>query len=219
MEAIDKIRKGNTIAVFIPVLTGGEPVSLVGRNISVVCRNQRGGTQAIDDVDIDADVPNVIKFTVEGLKQDMCGKYRVIVAENANRSGQVLFDKVAFELVDSSDREDYGGGLARRVVQLSAGNLYIGGKDGTGIASMEQVTTSVVSGGQNVWRATLTDGSTCDFVVRNGQQGEPGRTPVKGTDYFTPEEIAAIEAKVVEDIEISGGVEWATSEEVDEICV
>ncbi len=207
MEAIDKIRKGNTIAVFIPVLTGGEPVSLVGRNISVVCRNQRGGTQAIDDVAIDADVPNVIKFT------------RVIVAENANRSGQVLFDKVAFELVDSSDREDYGGGLTRRVVQLSAGNLYIGGKDGTGIASMEQVATSVVSGGQNVWRATLTDGSTFDFVVRNGAQGEPGRTPVKGTDYFTPEEIAAIEAQVIEDIEISGGVEWATYADVDEICV
>ena len=84
---------------------------------------------------------------------------------------------------------------------------------------MSQVTTSVVSGGTNVWRATLTDGSTFDFVVRNGAQGEPGRTPIKGTDYFTPEEIAAIEAKVIEDIEISGGVEWATSEEVDEICV
>ena len=105
------------------------------------------------------------------------------------------------------------------MVQLSAGNLYIGGKDGTGIASMSQVTTSVVSGGSNVWRATLTDGSTFDFVVRNGAQGEAGRTPVKGTDYFTPEEIAAIEAQVIEEIEIGGGIDWATDADVDEICV
>lgn len=74
MEAIDKIRIGNTIAVYIPVLTGDEPVSLVGRNISVKCLNQRQGTQAITDVGIDADVPNVIKFVIEGTALDMCGK-------------------------------------------------------------------------------------------------------------------------------------------------
>ena len=219
MEAIDKIRIGNTIEVFLPVLTNGEETSLVGRNISVKLFTPRGGSQKIEDVCIDADVTNVVKFCVEGTAQQYTGKYRAVVYENANRASQALFDKVAFELVPESAMEDYGGGLARRVVQLSAGNLYIGGKDGTGIASMEQVTTSVVSGGQNVWRATLTDGSTFDFVVRNGQQGEPGRTPVKGTDYFTAEEIAEIEAQVIEDIEISGGVEWATDADVDEICV
>ena len=45
------------------------------------------------------------------------------------------------------------------------------GADGRGIASMTQVTRSNVSGGENVWRATFTDGATADLIVLNGEQG------------------------------------------------
>lgn len=50
----------------------------------------------------------------------------------------------------------------------------IQGEEGVGVSSIVQVSSSPDSGGQNVWRATLTNGSTYDFIVLNGQQGEQG---------------------------------------------
>lgn len=55
-----------------------------------------------------------------------------------------------------------------------------GGAAGVGIAKLEQTTISTDDGGVNIWTATLTDGSTYQYQVRNGQrgsvgpQGEPG---------------------------------------------
>ena len=94
---------------------------------------------------------------------------------------------------------------------IQSGGVGAGG----GISKIEQTTTSVEDGGINVWTATLTDGSTYQFEVRNGRrgadgapgekgekgdtgeqgpQGETGQvgadgyTPLKGTDYFTEED-------------------------------
>lgn len=65
-----------------------------------------------------------------------------------------------------------------------------GAIQGIGIQRMEQVTTSTESGGLNVWRATLTDGSAFDFEVRNGPEGPPGRA-FEYSD-FTAEQLAAL---------------------------
>lgn len=51
---------------------------------------------------------------------------------------------------------------------------------GGGISKIEQTTTSVEDGGINVWTATLTDGSTYQFEVRNGQRGADGAPGEKG---------------------------------------
>ena len=45
------------------------------------------------------------------------------------------------------------------------------GADGRGISSLTQQTRSNVSGGENVWRATFSDGATADLIVLNGEQG------------------------------------------------
>lgn len=45
---------------------------------------------------------------------------------------------------------------------------------GIGIESLEQTTISTDDSGINIWTATLTDGSTYQFEVRNGQRGEKG---------------------------------------------
>ena len=45
------------------------------------------------------------------------------------------------------------------------------GADGRGISSMSQVQRSNTSEGENIWRATFTDGSTADLIVLNGAQG------------------------------------------------
>ena len=84
----------------------------------------------------------------------------------------------------------------------------INGADGIGIQSVEQTTTSTVDGGINVITVTKTDGTSSMFTVRNGSKGstgatgatgadgaagEDGYTPVRGTDYWTADDIAAIQ--------------------------
>lgn len=45
------------------------------------------------------------------------------------------------------------------------------GADGRGIASLQQIQQSNVSEGENIWRATFSDGATADLIVLNGAQG------------------------------------------------
>lgn len=74
--------------------------------------------------------------------------------------------------------------------------------DVKGITSIEQTTTSTADGGSNVITATLSDGTTSAFTIRNGNKGTDGKngkdgySPVRGTDYWTAEDIATIKAYV-----------------------
>ena len=72
--------------------------------------------------------------------------------------------------------------------------------DGVGIKSVRQTTTSTEDGGTNVITVTLTDGTTSTFNVKNGSKGS---TPVRGTDYWTEDDIATIKSYV--DDAILGG--------------
>lgn len=85
------------------------------------------------------------------------------------------------------------------------------GADGTGIQSVEQTTTSTEDGGANIITVTKTDGTSSTFTVRNGSKGstgatgatgatgtagEDGYTPVRGTDYWTADDIATIQSYI-----------------------
>ena len=83
----------------------------------------------------------------------------------------------------------------------------INGADGIGIQSVEQTVTSTEDGGTNVITVTKTDGTSSMFTVRNGSKGSTGATsaagkdgytPVKGTDYWTSDDIATIQSYVDE---------------------
>lgn len=70
---------------------------------------------------------------------------------------------------------------------------------GIGIESLEQTMISTDDSGINIWTATLTDGSTYQFEVRNGQRGEKGlqgATGEKGDPFtyadFTAEQLAEL---------------------------
>ena len=79
---------------------------------------------------------------------------------------------------------------------LSSGTTIPSGgssNDGVGIQSVEQTTTSTSDGGTNVITITLTDGRTSTFNVKNGSAG---KTPVRGTDYWTDTDKAEIKAYV-----------------------
>ena len=92
------------------------------------------------------------------------------------------------------------------------------GKDGVGISTIKQTTTSEADGGSNVFAVTLTNGQTATFTVKNGskgsqgnpgkdgspgadgEDGEDGYTPVRGTDYWTDADKAEIKSYVDESI-------------------
>jgi len=82
----------------------------------------------------------------------------------------------------------------------SAGKDGSNGSDGVGVSSVKQTTTSTADGGNNVVTVTLTDGTTSTFTVKNGSKGSTGtagKTPVKGTDYWTAEDQEAIVQQVI----------------------
>ena len=54
------------------------------------------------------------------------------------------------------------------------------GEDGVGIAKLEQIATSAADGGVSIWEATLTNGETYQFQVRNGSKGSPGTGGTSG---------------------------------------
>ncbi len=83
----------------------------------------------------------------------------------------------------------------------------INGADGIGIQSVEQTSTSTEDGGSNIITVTKTDGTSSTFTVKNGSKGstgktgaagEDGYTPVRGTDYWTADDIAAIQSYIDE---------------------
>ena len=67
------------------------------------------------------------------------------------------------------------------------------GEQGVSVASIVQVSESSESEGLNVWRATLTDGSTFDFVVRNGHKGEQGEKGEQGNGLIILGTYASLE--------------------------
>ena len=69
----------------------------------------------------------------------------------------------------------------------------IKGEQGVSVASIVQVSESSESEGLNVWRATLTDGSTFDFVVRNGHKGEQGEKGEQGNGLIILGTYASLE--------------------------
>ena len=82
--------------------------------------------------------------------------------------------------------------------------------NGQGVVGIKSVVQTVISnsdGGTNVITVTKTDGTSSTFTVKNGSKGSTGATgaagkdgytPVKGTDYWTADDIAAIQSYIDE---------------------
>lgn len=84
------------------------------------------------------------------------------------------------------------------------------GKDGVGIASISQSVTSTEDDGINVITVFTDDDKAYNFEIKNGSKGSSGangKTPVKGTDYFTPVEKEEMVNQTKEAlVDIYGGV-------------
>ena len=102
------------------------------------------------------------------------------------------------------------GGKANPEPVNIKGSQGADGADGIGIQSVDQTVTSTEDGGTNIITVTKTDGTSSTFTVRNGSKGSTGATgargatgaagytPVRGTDYWTADDIATIQSYIDE---------------------
>lgn len=89
------------------------------------------------------------------------------------------------------------------------------GKDGRGIVSVTRTDGTGAAGTIDTYTIEYTDGTTTTFTVYNGkdgadglpgqdgQPGQDGKTPEKGVDYFTDEEIAEVAQQAAQMVSIS----------------
>lgn len=66
----------------------------------------------------------------------------------------------------------------------TSGGGSTSGKDGVGIQSVEQTTTSTEDGGTNIVTVTKTDGTSSTFQVKNGSKGSPGQAGTNGKSAY-----------------------------------
>lgn len=114
-----KIRQGNTIIIRWNIKTNGEDVSLEGRDLRLYAQS---GFYRLEVKNWVAEGCELI-FKIEGRQLNRCGRYDVILVENAGNSNQAATDECgAFEVVakscmaGGSDEE----GLAIEHVSLSS---------------------------------------------------------------------------------------------------
>lgn len=70
--------------------------------------------------------------------------------------------------------------LFQKIASLEKNGVGKPGKDGVGIESVDQTTTSTTDGGINIVTVKKTDGSSSTFEVRNGSKGSKGDTGATG---------------------------------------
>ena len=125
------------------------------------------------------------------------------ITVDGQSTGMALFFLSAQKLLDSTPLYNiwmYEDGTAR-ILPVEG----INGADGVGIQSVKQTVTSTEDGGTNVITVTKTNGTSSAFTVKNGTKGSTGATgaagkdgytPVRGTDYWTPDDISTIQSYV-----------------------
>lgn len=112
------------------------------------------------------------------------------------QKGDYSADMIAF-----SDGKTFQQKYDSGELKGETGGTGASGKDGTSV-TVTNVSQSTADGGSNV--VTFSDGKS--VTIKNGSKGSTGatgatgadgKTPVKGTDYFTAAEVAQIVADVV----------------------
>ena len=194
-----KIRIGKDITLRWRVLTDFEPKPLSGRNLLLYLTDPFG---LVIPLDFAVTNNNLISATYPGKDQVKLGRYILTLAENKGLDWSTAIDVIdAFTLVartayeggstgchnltlETIDLEGNlvtgGRGMSAYEVWLSQGHvgseadflLSLIGKDGISIVKIEQIETSSESSGVNRIRITLSNGTSEDFIVRNGAKGD-----------------------------------------------
>ena len=150
-----RTRIGNTVTVVLPVLTRGDAVSLVGRDITIML---------VDPNDVKTPVSfnvggvdnNIATFVVEGTSQTATGTYRAEVYENYRGTAMAVYDCDIFVLVARTEYENDGNeGVSSETTTLDPINIAWVGRDGytpyiqDGYWYINGTSTNVKAAGEN----------------------------------------------------------------------
>ncbi len=177
-----KVRKGKDIIIKISVKTNRIPVSLEGRNISLMITSPTGTQEALNSTVAET----VITARYPGIQHKNLGVYSLTIWENYKKENQTALDICeAFSLVSTTCQEDPASeGLEIETIDLS-GDLAIGVQ---GKSAYEIAVAQGFVGTESEWLASL-----------KGEQGDPG-DPFTYDD-FTPEQIKELQRPAAEAIE------------------
>lgn len=171
---MDKIRIGKDIKISWKILTNGEIVSLVGRNLLLVLidplRQKRNVDFQLKE--------NEISFVFRGVDQKHTGAYSLTLWENYEETGQTVVDYCeAFQLVATTCQESEGmSSLSSVQLTLSTANMSIGIP---GLSAYEVAVKNGFVGTEQEWLASL--------------KGEPFTY-----EDFTPEQLEALQKPAVD---------------------
>ena len=143
------------MTVVLPVLTRGDAVSLVGRDITImlVDPNERKTPVSFTVGGVDN---NIATFVVEGTSQTATGTYRAEVYENYRGTAMAVYDCDIFVLVARTEYENDGNeGVSSETTTLDPINIAWVGRDGytpyiqDGYWYINGTSTNVKAAGEN----------------------------------------------------------------------
>lgn len=153
------------------VTVAGNPINMMGGNPTINFRRPDGEKASFAGT-VNAD--GTLRLPVQKWALDIPGE---VVCSATMTNGNLRLSTTDFYIMANDAVNGDDGTSDPSIPDVPGGTetVYVG------IASVEQTKESDESGGENVWKMTLTDGSTAEFVVKNGKEG---KTPEKGVDYF-----------------------------------
>jgi hypothetical protein len=176
-----KVRIGNDVPFEWRIVCNGEEVDLEGKDLRVSMIRPNGSRLVLPH-EVEG---NVVKWTLRGVDQHELGEYYVSLWENYGKPGQSVVDSGAVEIVAASCMAGNACVEHNDPVELGPSDLTLGNV--VSIREAEQVVKSEETGGENVLRITLSSGRTVCMVVRNGGEGEEGKTGAPGKDLVWDE--------------------------------
>ena len=157
-------RKGKDLRLIWAVTTGGAPVSLEGRDITVELSNFYSGTITLP-ISVEG---NRIEIIFRGTEHKSIGRYTLTAWENKGRLNQNVVDRVdAFELVSTTN--DEGGestchNFDIETVDLGTSDLNMVGVNGI---------TPLMKTENDYWHVSYDNGHTWERLGKC--VGEPGK--------------------------------------------
>lgn len=142
----------------------GNALKITGGIPSINFRRQDGESASYEG-SVNAD--GSVKVPVTQWALDVPGEVTCSVSV---RSGEKKLTTTEFFIMAQAEVNGSGGGEPGGGDEPGGGGevVYVG------IADIKQTAESTESEGKNVWKVTLTNGATKEFVVRNGKQGAQG---------------------------------------------
>lgn len=131
------------------------------------------------------------------------GRFEVVGSQKVDLTGYATEDWVRqgyqpkgnYLLADSLDEA-----IQDALTEAESSGKFDGedGAPGRGIKTIARTSGNGAAGTVDTYTITYTDGTKSTYQVRNGANGTNGKTPVKGTDYFTDADKAELVSAVIE---------------------